>query len=158
MHILVGVALRSALAVTVSVAHDISVMRIGIRGVLERAPDLRVVGCADAAAVDLAREHRPDVLVLSLHQPRVERTVEAVSQVAPATRVLLIAEWVTAEVLRRVIWAGAAGVVGRPVTPELLLSAIRLIAGGDTVLPARPARAAMVSARAMGRATRVRRN
>lgn len=131
--------------ITVGVVHDTMLMRVGIRCVIERDPGFRVVGEDDTDAVGLARELEPDVLILSLHQSAIENTTEAVCRAATGTRVLLLAESVREDAMRRAVQAGAAGVLERPGTPALLLSAIRVVAGGDTVLPAVTVRVAMAA-------------
>ncbi len=60
--------------ITVVLADDHNVIRAGLRSMLEAEADLRVIGEAadSAAAVKLARDRRPDVLVLDLQMPGAE--------------------------------------------------------------------------------------
>ena len=66
--------MESARQITVVLADDHNVIRAGLRSMLEAEADLRVIGeAADAAAAaKLARDRRPDVLVLDLQMPGAE--------------------------------------------------------------------------------------
>ncbi|MGO1052788.1 response regulator [Crossiella sp. CA198] len=73
---------------------DETLARYGIRGILESAPDLRVVGEAGdgAAAVRLARQQRPRVLLMDLWMPGQDglSAIEAVREQAPETAVVVL--------------------------------------------------------------------
>ena len=83
-------------------------------------------------ALDLAREHRPDVIVLDVMLPRVSgldvlRAVRSDPELA-GTRVVAISAWVHLE--GETLAAGADGFVGKPFDPQELRSAVENLLSG----------------------------
>jgi two-component system, NarL family, response regulator NreC len=125
--------------ITIVVADDHSIVRSGLRLVLERAGDFEVLAEADDAetAVRSVLGHKPDVLVLDLNMPGNLSSLEAIPKVAEAsehTRVVVLTMQAEPEFARRALRAGAAGYVLKEAAGEELVEAIRQAAAGATYL------------------------
>jgi DNA-binding NarL/FixJ family response regulator len=118
---------RGTNLITVGIADDEALMRTGVRSVLERAPDLKIVGEAASGrgAVELVRRHQPDVLVA---------VIQAVRRNAPGTHVIILAAPAADDVIFRVLGAGASGFLLKEDDPRELISAVRVVAAGDAIL------------------------
>jgi DNA-binding NarL/FixJ family response regulator len=124
--------------IRIVVADDHPIVRAGIVGLLEAAPDLVVVGEASdgAEAVDLARELRPDLVLMDLRMPRLDgaaATAEILAE-APGTRVLVLTTYESDEHILGAIEAGAGGYLLKAAPQEEILAGIRAVAAGETVL------------------------
>lgn len=128
-------------AIDVLLADDHPSVRAGIRAILERAPDLRVVGeAADGAeARRLTAALRPHVLLLDLCMPgpSAEETVAWVRRRHPETAVLVVTGYDLDPYLATVVAAGAAGFVPKVVAAERLVAAVRRAARGEVILTRR---------------------
>jgi DNA-binding NarL/FixJ family response regulator len=125
-------------SIRVLVADDQALVRAGFRQLLEREPDLDVIGeAADGAeAVALARRGRPDVVVMDVRMPNIDG-LEATRRVLserPAPRVLVLTTFDLDEYVFEALRAGASGFLLKDAAPEELVSAIRLVARGDALL------------------------
>ncbi|HHX42790.1 MAG TPA: response regulator transcription factor [Chloroflexi bacterium] len=124
-------------AIDVLLADDHPSVRAGIRAILERAPDLRVVGeAADGAeARRLVAALRPQVLLLDLRMPGPppEKTVAWVRARYPKTVVLVLTAYDLDAYLARMLAAGAAGYLVKGVAPERLVAAVRRVARGEVI-------------------------
>lgn len=122
--------------IRVLVADDNAVIRQGMAGLLEAMDDMEVVAQASTGreAVSLAREHRPDVVVLDVRMPVMDG-VEAARRLAGDFPVMMLTYSDEESLVTGAIQAGARGylVHGR-FEPEELERAIRDVAGGATVL------------------------
>lgn len=129
--------------VTVVVADDHHIFREGLRALLT-AEGMTVVGEADNGdgAVEAAREHQPDVVVLDLGMP--ERSgLEALAQIKEASeRSQIVVLTVSAQEadVARALAAGASSYLLKDMHHDELAGAIRLAAAGHTVLSAEVAR------------------
>ncbi len=126
-------------AVTVIVADDQALMRSGLRMLLERSQGVAVVAEADDgnAAVRLAREHRPDVVLMDVRMPAtdgIEATRRIVQDAGSTTKVLMLTTYDLDEYLYHAIRAGASGFLLKTTPPRQLVAAIEAVAGGDTLL------------------------
>jgi len=117
---------------------DHPVVRFGLRGMLETAGDLRVVGEAgsgdEALAVVAAVE--PDVVLMDLRMPGTDgaTTTARIVERFPAVRVLVLTTYDTDSDILRAIEAGASGFLLKDTPLGVLLDAVRLAARGETVL------------------------
>ncbi len=126
--------------IRVLLADDQALVRAGFRMLLESAPDIEIV--AEAAnggqAVALAREHRPDVVLMDLQMPEVDgltavRRLSADPQLA-AVRVVVLTTFDDDESVFAALRAGASGFLVKDLEPEELLQAVRVVARGDALL------------------------
>ncbi|MEU7875547.1 response regulator transcription factor [Dactylosporangium sp. NPDC049140] len=126
--------------VTVLIVDDQALVRAGFRMLLDAQPDLRVIGEAGdgAAAVELARAHRPRVVLMDIRMPGVDG-IEATRQIAAtrgleAVRVLILTTYDTDANVYDALTAGAAGFLLKDAGAVELLHAVRVIADGDALL------------------------
>jgi DNA-binding NarL/FixJ family response regulator len=129
------------MTVRVLLVDDQPLLRLGFRMVLGGEPDIDVVGEAGdgSAAVRLALELRPDVVLMDVRMPGmdgVEATREIVS-VDRRTRVLILTTFDLDEYAFAGLRAGASGFLLKDVPPAELSSAIRAVASGDAVVSPR---------------------
>ncbi|MCL5677613.1 MAG: response regulator transcription factor [Firmicutes bacterium] len=122
----------------VLVADDHSVVRRGIVALLDQQEDIAVVGQAGdgEAAVKLAAELRPDVVILDVRMPGMGG-VEACSrirEVSPESRVVFFTSFPDEEALVGAMLAGASGFILKNLPDDSLVKAIRAVARGESIL------------------------
>lgn len=125
------------------VADDHPLMRGAVRSYIETTPDMTCVGEAEdgAAAVDLALQSRPDVVVMDVQMPKKDG-IQATSEImrrAPGTAVLTMTTFDQELYAVRSLQAGARGYLLKSARAEELLEAIRDIASGEVPLSAKVA-------------------
>jgi DNA-binding NarL/FixJ family response regulator len=124
--------------IRVLIADDHGIVRSGLRMLLDRQPDIEVVGEAEdgLGALSLAQDERPDVAVLDVSMPRMTG-LQAASEVrshCPDTRVLLLSMHDDERYFFEGLEAGAAGYVLKRAADTDLIDAVRTVAGGRTFL------------------------
>lgn len=127
-----GPAEASTRLLTVGIADDNAVVRMGIRSLLSTVDDLRVIGEAGdgAAAVALVRAKRPDVMLLDVRMPK-QDGVTAALEIAQLTSVLMLTYSESPEVISAAVKAGARGyLVHGHFTENELIQAVRMAARG----------------------------
>jgi DNA-binding NarL/FixJ family response regulator len=124
--------------ITVLLVDDHPVVRDGLRGMLRSEPDLLVVGEAGtgAEAVTMAREHRPDVILMDLRMPGLDgvRATAAILGESRASRVVVLTTYESDSDILRAVEAGAIGYLLKDATKAELTSAIRAASRGETML------------------------
>ncbi|MFE0528788.1 response regulator [Micromonospora parva] len=126
--------------IRVVLVDDQHLVRTGLRALLERAPDITVVGEAGDGRAGLAvvREQRPDVVLMDVRMPGgdgIEATRRILTDPTLAdVRVVMLTTFDDDEYLFEAIRAGAAGFLLKDTPPDALRDAVRVVAGGDALL------------------------
>ncbi|MCP2170443.1 response regulator [Goodfellowiella coeruleoviolacea] len=126
--------------IRVLVADDQALLRGSFRVLIDSAPGLAVVAEAGtgAQAVELANRERPDVVLMDVRMPELDG-IAATRQIcgSPDTadvRVLILTTFDLDEYVYSGLRAGASGFLLKDTPPADLLSAIRVIAAGESLL------------------------
>jgi len=126
--------------ITVAVADDQALIRMGLRVLVESEDDLQLAGEAENGrqAVELVRRTRPDVILMDIRMPGMDgiaalRTISADPTLAQ-TRVVVLTTFELDEYLFAALQAGAAGFLIKDGEPNEMLRAIRLAAAGESLL------------------------
>ncbi|GAA1500075.1 response regulator transcription factor [Streptomyces synnematoformans] len=125
----------------VLIADDEQLVRHGLRMILDTADDIEVVGeAADGAeAVVLARELRPDVVLLDIRMPGTDG-LAAAADLAGLPRppaVVVLTTFDLDEYVHRALRAGARGFLLKDTPPRELIAAVRTVHGGEALLAPR---------------------
>jgi len=126
--------------IRVLLADDQDLVRAGFRALLAAQDDIEVVGEAGDGdeAVQLARRHRPDVVLMDIRMPGTDglaatRTIVADERLADV-RIVILTTFEVDEYVFEAIRAGASGFLVKNTKPVELLQAVRAVAAGDALL------------------------
>jgi RNA polymerase sigma factor (sigma-70 family) len=123
-------------AIRILLCDDQHLFRKGLRILLSLQPDFEVIGEAanGAEAIELARQHRPAVVLMDLHMPVLDG-VSAIRRLRtdwPNCQVIALTTFDDDENVFEALRAGAIGYLLKDVPPEDLFEAIRLSARGES--------------------------
>ncbi|GGX45127.1 response regulator [Streptomyces fructofermentans] len=125
------------MSIRVVVADDQELVRSGFSMILEAQPDIEVVAEAGdgVEAVAAVRDHAPDVLLLDIRMPRMDG-LEAARLVCAESgcRVVMLTTFDLDEYVYEALYAGASGFLLKDVRRDDLVHAVRVVAGGDSLL------------------------
>ncbi|MEV0109896.1 response regulator transcription factor [Nocardia sp. NPDC050799] len=128
--------------ITVLVVDDQPMVRLGIRAILDAQHDIDVVGEAGdgRTAVQQARAHRPDVILMDVRMPVLDglaatrAILEPGQDISFRPRVLMLTTFDADEYVYEALRAGASGFLLKDSDPEELAAAVRVVAAGEAIL------------------------
>jgi DNA-binding NarL/FixJ family response regulator len=124
-------------SIGVLIADDQALVRAGFRMVLEAEDDIAVVGEAGNGeqAVHGTQRLKPDVVLMDIRMPELDG-IAATRRIvaADAARVLILTTFDLDEYVYDALGAGASGFLLKDSPPEQLVTAIRVVAGGEALL------------------------
>jgi DNA-binding NarL/FixJ family response regulator len=130
--------------IRVLIADDQALIRAGLRGIVETAGDLTVVGEAATGlqAVDEVLRLEPDVVLMDIRMPQLDgiAATQRLTAARSATRVLVLTTFDLDEYVYGALRAGASGFLLKDTPPVDLHAAIRIVAAGDALLAPRVTR------------------
>jgi len=114
--------------VRVLLVEDHFLARMALRGILNGRPDMTLVaeGANGIQAVDLYREHRPDVTIMDLGLPQLSglEAIRRIRSLDSSARILVLTNFGGSEDVHRALEAGAAAYLGKDTGGEELIEAI----------------------------------
>jgi DNA-binding NarL/FixJ family response regulator len=124
--------------ITILLADDHSIVRDGLRRVLEDSSDIKVIAEASdgETAFDMAMEKRPDVAVIDISMPGMDglEVVARMNSYCPKIPVLILTMHEEEQYVIRAMEAGAMGYVTKQSAPEQLVAAVKKIHSGGRYL------------------------
>ncbi len=128
---------------------DHFIMRLGLATAINEEADMMVVGQCNSGeqAIELFRQHRPDVTVMDLLLPGISGidATAAIRKHCPEARIILFSAYETEEDVFRATEAGAVAYLAKSIDPTELMTAVRSVHSGRTYFP--PGIAAKLAAR-----------
>ncbi len=127
------------MSIRVVVVDDQALVRGGFAAMLGLQDDIEVVAEAGdgAAAIEIARTHRPDVILMDIRMPEMDglAATEAIVDSADwPVKVLILTTFDPDEYVYKALRAGASGFVLKDISPEDLVAAVRTVADGGALL------------------------
>ena len=124
--------------IRIFLADDHLILREGIRSLLEKVPDIAVVGEAGEGGEAVAKVEQlvPDVVLMDITMPGLNglEATRQIKQKTPQVKVLILTMHETAQYLSGMLKAGASGYVVKTTATSELISAIRAVHQGDVYL------------------------
>jgi DNA-binding NarL/FixJ family response regulator len=138
--------------IRILIADDHSVVREGLVSLVKRKSDMVVVGEASNGreAVDLWKEHRPDVTVLDLRMPELDGVgaIKEIRELDANAHIVVLTTYDGDEDIYRAIKAGAKAYLLKDTARDALVDCVRRVHAGETYLP--PPLAAKLAERVSG--------
>jgi two-component system NarL family response regulator len=126
--------------IRILVVEDHHVVRQGLVALIRTVPDMTVVAeAADGAqAVELFRQHRPDIAIMDLRLPAMSgvEAIAAIRRDNPNARIIVLTTFEGDEDIFRALQAGARGYLLKDMFGDELMEAIRAVHAGKTRIPA----------------------
>jgi DNA-binding NarL/FixJ family response regulator len=126
------------MTIRVVLADDQPLVRAGLRVLIADTPDLDVVGEAGTGAqsVQLARDVRPDVVVMDIRMPGMDgiEATRVITAESSAVRVVVLTTFDDDDYVYAALRAGASGFLVKDMALDDILAAIRVVAAGDALL------------------------
>jgi DNA-binding NarL/FixJ family response regulator len=126
------------MSITILLADDHMILREGLRNLIEKEPDMQVVGEAEDGrrAIDLVRQLSPDIVIADITMPNLNG-VDATRDITrdfPDVKVIALSMHTNRAFVADMLKAGASGYVLKECTFDELVTAIRTVANGGTYL------------------------
>ncbi len=126
-------------SIRILVVEDHHVVRQGLVALIKTVEDMQVVGeaCDGKQAVELFRQHQPDVTIMDLRLPHMSG-VEAINEIRrdfPLARIIVLTTYDGDEDIYRALQAGARGYLLKDMSGDDLMDAIRTVHAGRSRIP-----------------------
>ena len=135
LFLLQGSAGKAMIPIRVALADDHQAIRIGVRSMLEKAPDIVVVGEANdgAGALRLVAELAPDILLLDVEMPGMTgiEVAQWLQASGSPVRVLALSAYDDQQYIAGLLASGAAGYLVKDEALEMIVDAVRGVARGE---------------------------
>jgi DNA-binding NarL/FixJ family response regulator len=127
------------MSIRVLIVDDHALVRRGFRMILDNEADIDVVAEAEdgRAAIDAARQHRPDVALIDIQMPvmdGLEATRLILADPPNRTRILILTTFERDDYVFQALRLGASGFLLKNAPPEDLITGVRVVANGDALL------------------------
>lgn len=126
--------------ISVVIVDDQVMIRMAVRGILESAGDIEVIGEADRAAeaIEIVKQQKPAVVLMDLRMPGMDG-VEAIRAIVAepplsSTRILVLTTFEGDQDVMAALRAGAHGYLGKAAEPADLIRSVRDVAQGKAML------------------------
>ncbi|MFL5806630.1 MAG: response regulator [Roseiflexaceae bacterium] len=124
--------------IRILIVEDQRIVREGLIALLEDEPGVAIVGEAanGQAAVELFAQLQPDIVLMDLQMPVLDgpEATRRIRDRAPDARILVLTTYATDEFIFKALRAGARGYLLKDASADELLSAIRAVSQGQTLL------------------------
>ena len=117
--------------IRILIVDDLPETRENVRKLLQFEPDVEVVGVAGSGdqAIDAARQHTPDVILMDINMPGIDGigASQQIVQSVPQSQIIIMSVQSEADYLRRAMLAGARDFLMKPFSGDELMAAIRRV-------------------------------
>jgi len=124
--------------IRVAVVDDQGVIRAGLKMIIDHESDMVIVGEASDGleAITLVTAVQPDVVLMDIRMPRLDgiEATRRITSAGSASAVLILTTFDDEEYVLGAVRAGAAGFLLKDAGPDLLVSAVRALHGGDSLV------------------------
>jgi DNA-binding NarL/FixJ family response regulator len=125
--------------IRILIAEDHLIARVGVKTILNTQPDMNVVAEAanGAQAVELHRQHRPDITLMDMRMPGTsgQEAIVAIRAEQPQARIIALSTYGGDEEIRRALNSGVRAYLTKDVLHDELIRAIHAVHAGETYLP-----------------------
>jgi DNA-binding NarL/FixJ family response regulator len=127
------------MSIKVLLVDDQAMVRAGLRMILEAEPDIQVIGEAEdgTKAISSVRTLQPDVVLMDIQMPvmnGLEATRRIVHEGERLSRVLILTTFERDDYIFEALRSGASGFILKNAPPEDLVTAVRVVAEGNSLL------------------------
>jgi two-component system NarL family response regulator len=125
--------------IRILIAEDHLIARVGVKTILNTQPDMNVVAEAanGAQAVELHRQHRPDITLMDMRMPGTtgQEAIVAIRMELPQARIIALSTYGGDEEIRRALNSGVRAYLTKDVIHDELIQAIHAVHAGEIYLP-----------------------
>jgi RNA polymerase sigma factor (sigma-70 family) len=130
--------MRSRRTATLMIVDDHDLARSGLRAMLAREPGIEIIGEASSGqeAIDACNMLEPDLVLMDVRMPRMDglTATRTIKEQHPSVSVIIVTMYENPDYLFQAIRSGAAGYILKDATRDEVVTAVRRVLDGDTIL------------------------